>query len=97
MTRLPVVKADDIIDPGQGLDQVNAGKGKDTIIIRPGDVPGFQTEIIDCGEDNDTVLLYGFPRGIQLPGTGTNAPVTITDPISRGTYLLINCETIARR
>jgi len=78
---------------------VDASKSsKVTIIIRPGDVPGFQTEVIVCGDgDNDTVLLYGFPRGIQLPGTGTNAPVTITDPISRGTYLLINCETIARR
>jgi hypothetical protein len=71
---------------------------KVTIIIRPGDVPGFQTEVIVCGEgDNDTVLLYGFPRGVQIP-TGTNPPVTITDPWSRGTYLIDgSCEVIARR
>lgn len=47
--------------------------------------------MIDCGTGADTVIISGFAAG-DVAGAVPN--VTVTDPQTGGTYLILNVETV---
>lgn len=95
---------DDWLLGGLGADTLDAGDGNDLIVVRAGDVGSTETETIDGGSGTDVLILNGFAQA-DIPAlapspassdTSRTAPVELrlTDPLTGGTYRLLNIERI---
>jgi Ca2+-binding RTX toxin-like protein len=73
---------------GAGADVVHGGDGDDIIVIRAGDVPRGDTELADGGAGDDVLTLNGF---VLRDGAAAGQ---LTDPITGGTYRLLNIERV---
>lgn len=81
---------DDVLIPGTGSDVVNGHSGDDLIVVRAGDVPGGELELIDGGGGTDTLILNGFPPVGDRPSS--DGDHTLIDPATAGTYRLVSVE-----
>ncbi len=88
----------DMLDAGLGLDWLLGGAGADTMfggggddlfLIRAGDVPAGEFEIINGGEGNDTLFLSGFMRAVMVGGE-----MRVVDPATGGIYIIVNVERV---
>jgi cysteine-rich repeat protein len=81
----------DILIGGPGRDEVIGEGDDDTFVVRAGDVPAGQTEILNGGSGNDLAAL-NFD-----PGTVPPRNFTVTDPDTGGKYRFIDVERIEIR
>ncbi len=89
---------DDVLDGGAGLDWLHGGtgndlqtggEGDDIVLVRAGDVPADEIEIINGGKGADLLVLTGFPMPVR-----PTAELRLVDPITGGVYLVLNVERI---
>ena len=88
----------DMLDGAQGMDWLLGGAGADTMlggagddifVIRAGDVPAGEVEVIGGGDGTDIVFLSGFARATKAAGE-----LRLVDPATGGVYILVNIERI---
>jgi Ca2+-binding RTX toxin-like protein len=77
---------DDVLIAGGGVDLVRADSENDLIVIRAGDVGPGETEWVDGGSGQDTLVLNGFLA--REPGD------SVVDPATGGTYRLTGIEHV---
>ena len=79
----------DWLHGGTGGDLLTGGDGEDLFLIRAGDVPAGEIEIVNGGKGADVLFLMGFAAVVQPA-----AEIRIVDPITGGAYLVLGVETI---
>lgn len=82
---------EDLLLGGLGADTVRAGPEDDLIVLRAGDIGSGETELIDGGAGQDTLILIGFNQGEPGLPTGDS---TLSDPLTGGTYRLFSVEQV---
>ena len=86
---------DDWLLGGLGADTVRGGAENDLIVLRAGDVPAGENELIDSGAGHDTLILNGFTHStlpaLSLPGPRDSS---LSDPITGGSYHLAGIEQV---
>ncbi|MCL6643300.1 MAG: hypothetical protein K6T71_08315, partial [Candidatus Bipolaricaulota bacterium] len=81
-----------IIEPGPGLDGLTITGGTIAIRLFPGDVPAGREEAIPC-RSGVTIEFKGFPLRTAIPTGTVKETQSITDPKTRGTYLINVTDT----
>lgn len=88
----------DLLDGGPGLDWLHGGagndpqsggEGDDIFLLRAGDVPAGEIEILNGGAGSDVLFLTGFAAAVQ-----PSAEFRIVDPVTGGVYLVLGIEKV---
>jgi hypothetical protein len=74
---------------GLGADMLHGDDGDDIIVLRAGDVPAGEVEVINGGNGTDVLYLSGFPVGVELSGE-----TRVVDPVTGGSYIVVNVEQV---
>lgn len=91
--RLFSESGNDTITGGLGLDKVVAQVGNDVIRIAAGDVPEASTEVSKGKKGNDTAELGAGLTAANV--SGSSPTFTVADPVTGGTYSLLQTEAIS--
>jgi len=79
----------DWLHGGTGSDPQTGGDGDDIFLVRAGDVPAGEIEIVNGGRGTDVLFLTGFALAVQPA-----AEIRIVDPLTGGVYLVLGVESI---
>lgn len=81
---------DDWLLGGLATDLITGGGGNDLLVLRAGDVPAGETELVDGDLGTDVLILNGFGRSERT----TSPSDDVSDPLTGGTYRLRNIERV---